>query len=349
MPKIVFLDTYYPQVFNKLPKAYSYEQRVEQLNSLLFGTSFFYSAAFKKMGWQAEDVVVNDPWFPSHDSAFGWILASEPDVIYCQDLSWLTDSDISIIKDQKIKLVAQHSCPWAGNDRISKFDLIFSSFPHYLPRIQQLGPQAEFLPIAFGEQVLDYVEPISRDIDITFVGGVGGGAFGSGHWNKGTELLETVARSFGERFHWYGYGIGNLPHLSALRNCWRGEAWGIDQYKVYARSKIVINRHGEVAEGYTNNMRCFEATGMGALLLTEESKNLDYYFNKYTECLAYKDTADCVDWIENILSDYRNEESPFAEAEPIGIAAAGQARTLKDHTYTKRLEDAEPHIRRLLK
>jgi hypothetical protein len=40
-------------------------------------------------------------------------------------------------------------------------------------------------------------------------------------------------------------------------------------YRVLARSGIVVNRLGPVAEGAANNMRLFEATGAGALLLTE--------------------------------------------------------------------------------
>lgn len=338
MPKIIFLDTYYPQVFKGLKETWGYEQRVEQLNGLLFGTSFFYSTAFKRMGWQAEDVIANDPLsFPHPGMAFSFIMSKEPDVIYCQDLSFLSDQEIYVIKARGIKLVCQHSCPWAGNDRISKFDLVFTSFPHYLPRISALGTQAEFLPIAFGEQVLDYVHPSHRDIDIAFVGGVGGGALGSGHWGKGTELLEDVAKAYGPAFHWYGYGVDNLPTYSALRACYKGAAWGIDQYKIYARSKIVINRHGEVAEGYSNNMRMFEATGMGACLFTEYSRNLHQYFNP-SECCGYN-ANDLIERLSNVLAiDWWSD-----------VGMAGQARTLQDHTYTKRLDDAEPHIRRLLK
>ena len=56
-------------------------------------------------------------------------------------------------------------------------------------------------------------------------------------------------------------------------------------YKVYGRSKIVINRHGEVAQGFANNMRMFEATGMGALLMTGQSPNLSDFFSE-KECVC---------------------------------------------------------------
>jgi spore maturation protein CgeB len=40
-------------------------------------------------------------------------------------------------------------------------------------------------------------------------------------------------------------------------------------FKILARSKIVINRHGTIAGNYAVNMRMYEATGSGAMLVTE--------------------------------------------------------------------------------
>ena len=39
-------------------------------------------------------------------------------------------------------------------------------------------------------------------------------------------------------------------------------------YKILGRSKISFNRHINTAENNANNMRLYEATGMGSLLLT---------------------------------------------------------------------------------
>lgn len=343
--RILFFDSYYPQVFQKLSKVFSYDQRVEQLRALHFGTAYYYSEAFKKMGWNAVDWVANDPIYGGLDATISYLNWFNPDVIYFQDLSYLATEWLDRFRANGKKLVGQISCPWAGNDRVSKFDLVFTSFPHYLQRIKALGPQAEFLPIAFGEQVLSYVNPTARDLNVSFVGGVGGGVLGSGHWARGSELLEAVAKSLGDSFHWYGYGVDNLPQNSSLRSCYRGQAWGIEQYRVYARSKIVINRHGEVAEGFSNNMRMFEATGMGALLMTETSKNLSLYFNDGTECIAYDNEEHLIRNIEDALLTWENTDI----LSPQDIAKAGQERTLASHTYTKRLDEVEPHIRRLLK
>jgi hypothetical protein len=347
MPKIIFLDTYYPNVFKnvpdyKIPAIGQYDSRSlrqNELNKLHFGTSYYYSRAFSQMGWDAEDIVGNDPTMYSWvGAASNEILSRDPDIVYCQDLGFLSDQEIYIMKSRGIKLVAQHSCPWAGDDRVRQYDIVFTSFPHYLERIRQVGTRAEFLPIAFGHWVLDYVEPQPRDIDICFIGGVNGT---SGHWSKGTELLEEVAKQLPERFRWWGYSIGNLRSYPNLSKTYGGEAWGLEMYRILARSKMVINRHGEVAQGYSNNMRLFETTGMGAMLLTEKSKNLSEYFIDGKECVSYESTSDLIDTLNAALYE------GLVDMED--IAKAGQARTLKDHTYEKRLAAIEPILKELIK
>lgn len=336
MAKIVFLDTYYPDVFKKITTYSGYDQRVTDLADLRFGTSNYYSQAFQKMGWKAEDVVVNDPWvFGSPGMASGFIMGLNPDIVYCQDLSFLSDQEIAIMKARGIKVVAQHSCPWAGDHRISKFDIVFTSFPHYIDRIKMCGTRAEFLPIAFGEQLLNEIPVQHRDIDISFVGGVNGS---SGHWSKGTQLLEEVAKAFPSSYKWWGYHVGNMENTPNLAKTYQGEAWGRDMYNILARSKIVINRHGEVAEGYSNNMRMFEVTGMGAVLCTEYSNNINSYF-RGNEAITYSNISNIqyqlnILLTENIWKRYAND---------------GQQRTLEDHTYTKRLAAIEPILRDLIK
>lgn len=346
MRSIAFVDTYYNEVLKANPP--NGQDRTKQLADLCFGTSNFYSEAFKKMGWQAIDSVGNDYIYNGPQvQTFEWLADHSFDIIYCQDLCHFSDSQIQTFKNHGKAVVGQISSKWPGDDVIKNYDILFTSFPHFIPRFKALGVRGEFLPIAFGEQVLDYVKPINRDIDISFVGGLGGADSG-GYWTKGTGLFESVAKEF-PNFQWWGYFIGNLAAYPNLSRAFRGPAWGLDQYKIYARSKIVINRHGEVAEGHTNNMRCFEATGMGALLFTEKSKNLSEYFHLQwagrthfapQECIEYYDTGDIITKLRYYLAHQDRLDY---------IALSGQNRTLKDHTYTNRLAAIEPILRGLIK
>jgi spore maturation protein CgeB len=99
-------------------------------------------------------------------------------------------------------------------------------------------------------------------------------------------------------------------------------------YEVLARSKVVLNRHIDVAEGYANNMRLYEATGAGALLLTDAKSNLAELFDPGSEIVTYQDADDLVATLAQLAADRDRR---------IAIAAAGQRRTLRDHTYRQRM------------
>lgn len=344
--KIAFIDTYYPPVLAKAVND-SYRARLWDLLGRYFGTSFFYSEAFRVFGWDVLDIIANDDvgrqlwckemgidYNTNEVSVVDQLVIFEPDIVYCQDLNFFPAAMIRELKRKYgWRFVAQHSCPWAGDAQVRAFDLVFTSFPHYVGRIAALGVHAGFLPIAFGHQVLDHVEPIRRDIKVSFVGGLNGDR---GHWSAGTEMMERIAEEV-PGFKWWGYFIGDSSKHPALVKTYQGEAWGLDMYKVYARSEMVVNRHGEVAEGYSNNMRMFETTGCGALLLTEASKNLDTYFRPGVECLAYREPGELIDVINKALL-----WSPDLVAQ---IAEAGQARTMSEHTYERRLHAIEPILR----
>jgi hypothetical protein len=346
--KIAFVDTYYPDVLVGRDKV-SYASRMADLMRLHFGTAYYYSDAFKKMGWTAIDIIGNDTdgrklWCAEagltyendQASVIDQLVIFEPDIVYMQDLGFFEPTQIAGLKKRLYwKFVSQHSCPWAGDNRIKAFDAVFSSFPHYLPRISALGVQTSMLPIAFGHRVLEHIKPQRRDLPVTFVGGLNGT---SGHWAQGTVMMEHVAAEV-PAFKWWGYFIGEPRNYPALQRTYQGPAWGMKMYNVYARSQMVINRHGEVAEGYSNNMRMFEATGCGALLLTEQSKNLHDYFAPGMECVAYREPAELVDII--------NKQLLWQPELVADIAKRGQALTLENHTYEKRLAQIEPFLQKI--
>jgi spore maturation protein CgeB len=128
----------------------------------------------------------------------------------------------------------------------------------------------------------------------------------------------------------FGYGIRDTASGSSLRERYRGEAWGLDMYEVLSQSKVALNRHGEITEGYANNMRLFEATGVGALLFTESAPNLSELFSPGKEVVTYEGPSDLVEKVRHYLS---------ADDERERIAANGQRRTLSDHTYEIRMAD----------
>lgn len=333
--KALIADTAYPDFLKTAPiGSGTYEEELQSFLSRQFGTFYAYSRNLTSLGHECVDVIVNNEplqalWAKEH-FCFGDIFDAQikhydPDVILLQDLS------ISVNKGDRL-LAAQCSC--RPPDRLPPLDVVFSSLPNLIERFESVNIRAVYLPLAFEPSVLEGPQS-ERDIDISFVGGVGR----ESHWRQGTDTLELIASEFGERFHWYGYGLENLPASSALRACYRGMAFGRDMYSIYRRSRIVVNRHGEITEGYANNLRMFEATGCGALLLTEEAPNLRDFF-RWGECLTYRTAAEAVMQIQNHLQRWSGLETT--------IAKNGQRRTLRDHTYAQRMKTVSETLKGML-
>jgi spore maturation protein CgeB len=221
-------------------------------------------------------------------------------------------------------------------ENLKALDLVFTSFPHYRAReFPRMGVRSVFHRLAFsplacaraGGRVPD------RDIPVSFVGGLGGGAVGRGWWDRGTQALARLAEQ--GCLHWYGYGKENWNANCSLNGCWKGEAWGVDMYRVYLRSRIVVNRHGEVAEGSGNNMRQYEATGCGACLVTDEPG----VFADGQECAVYRRPEDLPGLVAELLRDEPRRQR---------IAEAGHRATMGLHTYDVRAEALDEELRGLL-
>lgn len=116
---------------------------------------------------------------------------------------------------------------------------------------------------------------------------------------------------------------------SPLARCYRGTAWGVDMFNVLAQSQITLNHHGNTPL-YANNMRLYEATVVGALLVTDWKQNLHEMFEPGKEVIAYRNAEECGELIQYYLAH---------EDERRSIAAAGQHRTLREHTYYHRMQE----------
>jgi hypothetical protein len=221
------------------------------------------------------------------------------------------------------RLVGQHASPPLKEEADwGAYDLAVSSFMPRVEWFRQKGLRAELNRLGFDPRVQQRIGERERDIPVSFVG-----TFLDMHTSR-TAVLERLLEA-GIPLKIWGMiptgGLGNSP----LRGCYMGPAWGLQMYEVLARSKIVVNHHGNVPP-YANNLRLFESTGSGAMLLTDDKPNLGEIFRVGAEVVAYRDAHECVDRIRYYLAH---------EAERAAIAKAGQARTLADHSFEHRMRE----------
>ena len=355
--RILIVDTFYGPY---LARIYSQEGLVqkpwrEQHRAHFdggFGTGDAYSHGLKLLGVEAIEIVANSlplqrAWAKEHrpdllqlkdtgQQLFAILEAQihwyEATILYVQDINWMPASFIKHVRQSLEMVVGQNACPLAGNLDLGPYDLLLTSLPHYVGRFRAMGVQAAYFPIAFDERLLQrHHNDGSRDHALTFVGGLGG------FHSKGTQMLDAIAQEL--PLEVWGYGGQQLPPDSILRQRWQGEAWAEEMYDLLANSQITINRHIDIAETYANNMRLYEATGMGACLLTDTKLNLPCLFEPDREVVTYSSPSEAISKLKQLMAE------PKAAAE---IAARGQARTLKDHTYKQRMAELVSLIQRHL-
>lgn len=362
--KILILDTYYPDFLkdfygkNPLVKYYKYEKQKKMLMDFMFGTADFYSKELTKIGYPTKDVIVNNDylqksWQNEHkdfgslnifDKTFDmvrgrmhfldgkipprWKLGVlrrqieyyKPDVVFSHNLGYFDPAFLNSIKPKIKLLVGQIASPMPPKIFLKPYDLIITSFPHFVKKFKEMGIKSEYVPLCFDKSIIKRIPQQERKYNVTFVGGI------SRAHKKGLKLLYELAERVG--LDVWGYGKEVLDPSSKLYKSHHGEAWGKDMYKIFLQSKITINRHIDVAENYANNMRLYEATGCGAMLITDKKKNLNNLFSVDKELEDYSSIDDLVEKINYYLTN---------GIERAKIAKAGQKRTLRDHNYHVRM------------
>lgn len=331
-----------------------YTEQIKACSDTLFSAADFYAANLRKLGHEAYSIHANNEymqraWAREHglkDSDFRWryffyrgivsslnrfnhrswfynILAEQiklikPDVLINQVFDGLDSNFLKEMKPYVRLLIGQIAAPFSKKADFSSYDLILSAHPDFVDYFRQNGWHSELNRLAFEPSILERLESTKRQIPVSFVGSLT-------MWHKERiRLLEYVNKHVDLKV--WSRGCGNSP----LRQCCKNHAWGIDMYKILNDSKITLNNHIGVAGGFAGNMRLFEATGVGTLLITDWKKNLQEMFDIGKEVAAYHTPEECVELIKYYLNN---------EDERNAAASAGQHRTLQQHTYYHRMQE----------
>jgi hypothetical protein len=258
-----------------------------------------------------------------YDILMAQIRYHKPDVLLNQAVVDLPSQFLKEAKPYVRFMVGQHAAtPLAEDLDLGVYDLMISSFPPTLEYFKRKGARARLSRLGFEPRVLSVLGSGSRQWDISFVG-----SFFNVHSSR-AKFIESVCRRVPQFMIWSG-NLSALPPHSPLHGHYMGHAWGPNMYRVLQSSKITFNHHGDVAP-FANNMRLFEATGVGTCLLTDWKENLKEMFEPGKEVLTYRSPDECAELIQYYLD---HEE----ERQAIGLA--GQTRTLREHTYDLRMQE----------
>jgi len=347
MRKILFVNTFYDKFLNSQPLGFgnTYSENLQKRINSRFGDSDFYSFWLKQIGWEAIDVIANDhllqqQWSKENNIAAGNLLETcmyqvmvfKPSIVYFQDISLVTDDVSNFLRAHNIRICGQHASPLSSGFNFKNLDFFISSMPHLVDVASANGCRALYLPLAFDQRILSEITTLPWDLrsDGGFVGG-----FTQSHTN-GVELVLSAIKVF-PGLNLYGYGWDES--LVALLNSipWQGEVWGLEMFRLLGSWKISLNRHIDMSGVHANNMRLYETTGMGALLLTDK-KQKNHLFSSDVEMVEYENIFDLKEKIGYLLSN------PKLASE---IAARGQKKTLEHHTYQVRMSELSKSLESL--
>jgi spore maturation protein CgeB len=246
-----------------------------------------------------------------------------PDVFLNQAMDGISSRWMQTIRPWARLIIGQHAAtPLPDDGDYSCYDLVVSSFPPTVEFFRRKGIPAVLHRLGFDPEVLAGQGQPDRTYPVTFIG-----SLSAVHTTR-IKWLEQLCVLVPELRIW-GPGVECLSASSPIRARHMGVVWGTAMYDVLLRSGITLNHHGDVAP-YANNCRLFEATGSGAMLLTDWKVNLHDLFDVGREVAAYRTPEDCAETIRHYL---RHAEARRA------VASAGQTRTMRDHTYRIRMQE----------
>jgi glycosyltransferase involved in cell wall biosynthesis len=218
-------------------------------------------------------------------------------------------------------------------------DCILSSHQNFVDEFRRMGLHSELmLPCVDPEMVAACLagEPV-RDQDVTFYGTLSTSLF-----TKRLQFLSDVTRFV--RCHVYSEGLSwqRRPRplglflrqlryvLFWVRTRFEPPVYGQDLLRLIARSKIVLNAHVDSAEGLAGNIRMFETTAMGAMLITDASPNIGQIFEPGREIVTYENAANAVEKLRYYLAHPAEREA---------IAQAGQRKALSRYSTRVRAQE----------
>ncbi|MDP6978772.1 MAG: glycosyltransferase [Myxococcota bacterium] len=276
------------------------------------------------------------------------ILDYKPEVLFLQGFESLPAPLRLTIKKQvpsiDLLVIQQGSCnptPTVLRE-LARADLLFVSSPALANACRKAGLTPNLVYDAFDPSVLCEL-PAPSKLDpaslcgATFLGTTGKRADHARRERYLARLLEDgLLDVYARQLNANGRIRRGGPRLGGSANTRvHDPQFGIDYFELLQRSRVTLDVHCDSAGGYVGNRRMFEATGVGTCLLTDRGANLPDLFEDGREVVTFSGLADACDKLRYLLEH---------EDERAEIAAAGQARTLKEHTVHKRVAEIDSWI-----
>ncbi len=337
--------SYIAHLDKRVPSGVTFDERHRSFLDDRFGALHFLKPVMEKDATSflacGNDEMMQRSWarengLPAKSSLEEILLAQiehhRTEILYNLDPVRFPSSFVRTLPGCVRKTLCWRAAP-SGQADFTAYGAVLGNFPSILDLWRKKGCRAEWFAPAIDPEMNAYGHG-ERPIDVLFVGGY------SRHHSARAKILERVASLAKEWHVVYCLDASRLTRIAesfagcllplqkyrrpqAVSKIARSPVFGRQLYELIGKSKIVLNGAIDMAGPDRGNMRCFEAIGCGALLVSDEGNYPEGLRNEET-MLTYSNSESCVRQIERCVNDWTNVQ---------GIA--GDGRRLIDEIYSK--------------
>jgi len=346
--KIIQLESFYTHFLNQLYesneqlKDLPFQTQINQLLNTGFSAGQNFVPFLNPQQWEAHYIVLNNAWAQVRwanengktdvkslsEILLHQINEIEPDVLFISDVPGFDFDLISQFKRRPLIVawlatVVNHQLPW------HEIDVILSGISEVRNKIHALGAKSAEKFMSAAPYYFQANRHHTRSNSIAFAGSFIPGI----HDDRARQvdrLSHHIAEGSIDVYTANPFAPSEGSHVKFF-----APVYGNDLVNTYANYSMVLDARGnfdlskEKVLAETANMRIFEATKAGALLITENSPNLSEYFEIGREIVTYND----FDELKEKINYYSRPEN-YEERE--AIARRGRIRTIKDHSIESR-------------
>ena len=354
---------------------FNYSDCIEKFFLENYSVSNNYSKAFSKIGFNCNEIIENFEFLQKlwlneygnkkskNEVLFQQIDFYKPNVIFIGNPNILTENFYLFCKNRDFvkKILCFHCAPL--NKKIivnmSRADGILTCTEGYKVFFEKkLKKKVLKIYHAFSQNS-KIKDSIIREIDISFIGSV---FLGNKLHDDRIAMLHEVSKKFKNIYFSINFANFLIPKVICyfLKNIftrpiksmviiykyfylffrYRNKVYGNKMYEILNNTKILINIHIGDTE-YAGNMRMFEGTGSGCMLLTDKKKDNDKLFSINKERKDIEDYESAEDLV-NKLKFYLGNKNQLNL-----IAKNGRETTLELHNYDLRVREISNYLNNL--
>ncbi len=322
------------------------------------------------------------------NTTFEQVKKFQPTIVFMDDYSTFTSQWINELRQACPAIclvICWCGAPFDDSNIFAAHDMVISCIPELVRQFREMGHRSEHMNHAFDPRLLSRLDTLTKpDLDCTFIGQI---VRANQYHLRREQILEELVSlvplqvyspsaefiltwkdllKLAARSSLYDIGqalmsigiprsqLAKLPKLGKivslqsrpvnpvnkrLQPFMKPAVFGLEMFQTLRNSKLTLNCHIDISPHSASNMRLFEATGTGTCLVTDWKENIQELFEPDREVVTYKTAEECAEKVKWLLEHPQEREA---------IAKAGQARTLRDHTFTQRAIQLDEIIKREL-